>query len=293
MVSIIQGVTGIHPGRERECVPCIRADGFVWTVKAGDHLTVWNDDGTILFAGIVFPVSPTDSWFEVNEIPPQLREDVEHAKLDGYRGSDQWFIYCTTAQLGRGRDDWTGLFLSESAGDNGLDRGLSARLIRLPLLNWWYGFLSVFYLHPLTRGRNTFLQGTPYGYFETGMEGMEWTVYRKPSPSRTERLLFLEAGDIIWIRDKSGKTLYVGMIIPDSSKGRMTPDSRPQALGLYIHWTQSGFQPDDWARFFFQEGVTNGRRYLEDSSNQATVVSFAPLLCLATLIMRHRKSEEW
>jgi hypothetical protein len=125
------------------------------------------------------------------------------------------------------------------------------------------------------------------------MEGMEWTVYRKPSPSRTERLLFLEAGDIIWIRDKSGKTLYVGMIIPDSSKGRMTPDSRPQALGLYIHWTQSGFQPDDWARFFFQEGVTNGRRYLEDSSNQATVVSFAPLLCLATLIMRHRKSEEW
>lgn len=52
--------------------------------------------------------------------------------------------------------------------------------------------------------------------------------------------------------------MFDGVVDEDRETGyaeypRNPGSGQPAALGLWIHWTQRGFAPDDWARFFVRE----------------------------------------
>ena len=100
------------------------------------------------------------------------------------------------------------------------------------------------------------LKGVIFGWFETGQEGYVW-AFKENDKKGWDGFNILEAGDYLKIFSKGGLMIFSGTIEPDRKIGRKTiPNSlskrrQPAALGCWIHWTQKGFLPDDWAKFFF------------------------------------------
>lgn len=110
------------------------------------------------------------------------------------------------------------------------------------------------------------IRGTLEDFFETGCEGVMWAVY-EDGKSGYDALNILEQDDWLRITDEHGKVLFEGFIDCDRKKGwheyPMNPGhGQPCALGMWIHWTQKGWEPDDWARLFF-------RRHLIDNPGPA------------------------
>lgn len=98
------------------------------------------------------------------------------------------------------------------------------------------------------------VEGELDDFFETGSEGLVWAIEDEVHLDR-DALHFIEEGDHLTICDQSGRVLWSGIVDPDRETGfrryPMNPDyGQPQALGYWIHWTQRGFEPDQWARFF-------------------------------------------
>lgn len=97
-------------------------------------------------------------------------------------------------------------------------------------------------------------------WYETGSEGVVWLVEPDTVPDGYDPKHFfyygmINAGHHLVITDPTGKEVFSGMIDPDEEIGwepyPLNPShGSPCALGYRIHWTQRGFQPDDWARFF-------------------------------------------
>jgi hypothetical protein len=100
-------------------------------------------------------------------------------------------------------------------------------------------------------------------YFETGSEGTHWALIRDLAPGEGEvnyyeRLILLQAGDQFTVFERDGSERFTCVIEPDRSIGytpyERNPDyGQPLALGRWIHWTQKGWQPDDWARLFIPD----------------------------------------
>lgn len=93
-------------------------------------------------------------------------------------------------------------------------------------------------------------------FFETGCEGLMW-VLKKDGEKGYEALEFLEAGDHLTIYNEDGSVLFEGKIVPDYEAGwqeyPLNPgQGQPCALGFWIHWTQKGWKPDDWATLFIR-----------------------------------------
>lgn len=91
-------------------------------------------------------------------------------------------------------------------------------------------------------------------FFKTGCEGLVW-VLEKDGATGYDALVFMEAGDHLKIFGEDGSVVFYGIIDPDYQIGwteyPMNPGhGQPSALGLWIHWTQKGWQPDDWANLF-------------------------------------------
>ncbi|NBS41276.1 hypothetical protein EBS80_01290, partial [bacterium] len=69
----------------------------------------------------------------------------------------------------------------------------------------------------------------------------------------------LQTGDRLEIvSPETGEIVFEGTIDEDAEIGYaeypMNPgNGQPAALGMWIHWTQRGFLPDDWARYFVRE----------------------------------------
>lgn len=100
-------------------------------------------------------------------------------------------------------------------------------------------------------------EGALLGWFETGMEGMRWAL-QEDGREGYEGLHLIEEGDALTIRDQTGCTLWSGVIWCDHATGRISRPTNPAfmqqaALGCWVHWTQQGFQPDEWAAFFIRE----------------------------------------
>lgn len=100
----------------------------------------------------------------------------------------------------------------------------------------------------------TTFKGTLYGYFETGTEGTIWTLLRDGIKGY-EAIVDLKKGDHLKVYDTDDKVVFDGVIEEDYEIGYMeypyNPGyGQPCALGLWIHWTQAGWQPDDWAKLF-------------------------------------------
>lgn len=91
-------------------------------------------------------------------------------------------------------------------------------------------------------------------FFETGCEGLMWTVY-EDGKEGYDGLNTLEPGDHLTVFGENDEVLFEGLIDPDFEIGYKPYPQNPQhgqpcALGFWIHWTQRGWQPDDWARLF-------------------------------------------
>lgn len=91
-------------------------------------------------------------------------------------------------------------------------------------------------------------------WFETGTEGIIWSV-QEDGKDGYDGLNVIKAGDHLTVYDEKGKTYFKGKIYPDHKAGwRRYPKNskcgQPCALGCWVHWTQIGWEPDDWARLF-------------------------------------------
>ena len=102
-------------------------------------------------------------------------------------------------------------------------------------------------------------QGQLFGFFETGTEGVLWALQIEDK-SGYEGLILLEKGDHLTIYSSDHTEVFNGIIKPDRSIGlKQRPGVsifQATALGLWIHWTQEGFDPDVWATFFKDKGFT-------------------------------------
>lgn len=107
----------------------------------------------------------------------------------------------------------------------------------------------------------TTYRGELYGFYETGTEGVIWTIIQD-GVKGYDAIVDLKAGDQFKILD-GDQVLFEGVIDPDHKIGyteypRNPGYGQPSALGYWIHWTQAGFQPDDWADFFFRKTPLRG-----------------------------------
>ena len=96
-------------------------------------------------------------------------------------------------------------------------------------------------------------------FFETGCEGSYWVLERFDKTGY-EALIFLDEGDDLTIYDESGEFVYHGVIHKDLEANlRQRPLSefkQPVSCGHWVHWLQSGVDPDVWGHWFFSEKYT-------------------------------------
>jgi len=100
------------------------------------------------------------------------------------------------------------------------------------------------------------VEGTLFGWFETGLEGTVWALQADGDPGY-EGLFVIDEGDHLVITSPAQEVLFSGRIEQDTETGKaarpFTGILQPQAKGRWIHWTQKGYKPDDWAMLFFSE----------------------------------------
>ena len=100
--------------------------------------------------------------------------------------------------------------------------------------------------------------GTVNFWCETGTEGMIW-VFMQHEKVGYDGLLCLEKDDHLTIYDDHEKIIFDGIIDPDEKIGQKQHPfaekgvKQPAALGYWIHWTQKGWQPNDWAALFIRD----------------------------------------
>lgn len=100
------------------------------------------------------------------------------------------------------------------------------------------------------------VEGILFGWFETGLEGTVWALQADNDPGY-EGLFVIDDGDHLVIISPSEEILFSGYIVQDIEIGKaQRPFSavvQPKAKGRWIHWTQKGYTPDDWAILFLSE----------------------------------------
>jgi hypothetical protein len=111
------------------------------------------------------------------------------------------------------------------------------------------------------------IEGVPYGFWETGTEGVLWTVqanWRGPS-WRYEDMHYLEDGDHLTIRDAaSGQVLFTGKVKLSDELNVQTIATdwfgkplgysyKAQVInGRYVHGVQEGVDPALWFEWFME-----------------------------------------
>jgi hypothetical protein len=103
-------------------------------------------------------------------------------------------------------------------------------------------------------GKPRKIEGRLEDFFQTGTEGLVWSVVEEDEMGY-DGLHEIQEGDHLTIADQLGHKIWAGTIRCDRESGwRRYPTNpkygQPNALGYWIHWTQKGFKPNDWARLF-------------------------------------------
>jgi hypothetical protein len=100
------------------------------------------------------------------------------------------------------------------------------------------------------------IEGILFGWFETGLEGIVWALQAEGEQS-SKGLFLIDEGDHLVITSPSQEVLFSGYIEQDFESGKSIRPStnvfQPQAKGMWIHWTQKGYTPDDWASIFLSK----------------------------------------
>ena len=98
------------------------------------------------------------------------------------------------------------------------------------------------------------LKGHIDQYFETGCEGVMWYFW-EDGKKWPELLHQPDNGDHLKIFGENGEVLFDGIIDRDTKIGipKKSRRKQPCALGHWVHWTQKGWQPDEWAKLFFHQ----------------------------------------
>ncbi len=70
--------------------------------------------------------------------------------------------------------------------------------------------------------------------------------------------IFIEKSDHLKVFNEKNEVVFDGEIVLDTKTGYMPYPRNPgygqqAALGMWIHWIQKGWQPDDWARLFVRK----------------------------------------
>ena len=91
-------------------------------------------------------------------------------------------------------------------------------------------------------------------FFETGCEGSFW-VLEQSGKTGYDALVFVEDGDHLTIYDKDGREVYAGVIKEDRmtnlQQRPFTAIFQPVCNGRWVHWLQSGVDPELWGEWFF------------------------------------------
>ncbi len=96
-------------------------------------------------------------------------------------------------------------------------------------------------------------------FFETGTEGIIWSL-TEDNKSGYDALVIIDEGDHLKIFNSENTVAFDGVIRKDYKAGwtefpRNPGHGQPSALGHWIHWTQKGWNPDDWAALFFNYNI--------------------------------------
>lgn len=101
-------------------------------------------------------------------------------------------------------------------------------------------------------------------FFETGTEGIIWSLVEN-GKSGYDALVIIEKGDYLKIYNPDDSIAFKGVIRPDPKAGwtefpQNPGHGQPSALGYWIHWTQKGWGPDDWAALFFNYDIKTNKQ---------------------------------
>lgn len=106
---------------------------------------------------------------------------------------------------------------------------------------------------------NRIIRGVTHAYFETGTEGVWWALIEE-NVFGYEDLNVLDDGDhlMIYKDGYDSEIIFSGFIKKDKLTGARSRPFNPYfkqqvALGMWVHWIQEGWHPDDWARLFVEK----------------------------------------
>lgn len=95
-------------------------------------------------------------------------------------------------------------------------------------------------------------------HFETGSEGIMWILETEDKSLELFGDIFIRKDDHLKVFNEKNEVVFDGKILLDTKTGwkeyPLNPGHGQQcALGLWVHWIQQGWQPDDWARLFVKK----------------------------------------